>query len=219
MGGSRFTIVVLLGSDRGSNKEFFDQMFGLRHEVFVKNRSPGASAADAPGIDKYDDDDAVYFLELDDDRRVRASMRITPTVKSSLIADHFPELIDKGKAARGPTIYELNRHVWLTPQEERVQIRETLRLLKAVAEWCLARRLSHLQILIDAAALPSYLELTPLTRPLGLPYPYVSKFERSGELELIAVRWPICQQLLQDIGRFENATGGASISVRPKTVN
>jgi len=217
MDESRFTIIVLHGSDRGSNKEFFDQMFGFRHEVFAN--SPAASTLDAPGVDKYDDDDAIYFLELDADQRVRASMRITPTVKSSLIADHFPELIDKGKAARGPTIYELNRHVWLTPQEERVQIRETVRLLKAVLEWCLARRLSHLQILIDAAALPSYLALSPLTRPLGLPHPYVSNFEDSGEIELIAVRWPICPQLLQDIGRFQNATGGASISIRPKTVN
>jgi hypothetical protein len=25
--------------------------------------------------------------------------------------------------------------------------------------------------------------------------------------------------LLHDIGRFQNATGGASISIRPKTVN
>ena len=219
MDESRFTIIVLHGSERGSNKEFFDQMFGFRHEVFAKNRKPAGSTLDAPGVDKYDDDDAIYFIELDADQRVRASMRITPTIKSSLIADHFPELIDKGKAARGPTIYELNRHVWLTPQEERVQIRETVRLLKAVLEWCLARRLSHLQILIDAAALPSYLALSPLTRPLGLPHPYVSNFEESGEIELIAVRWPICPQLLHDIGRFQNATGGASISIRPKTVN
>ena len=219
MDESRFTIIVLHGSERGSNKEFFDQMFGFRHEVFAKNRKPAASTLDAPGVDKYDDDDAIYFLELDADQRVRASMRITPTIKSSLIADHFPELIDKGKAARGPTIYELNRHVWLTPQEERVQIRETVRLLKAVLEWCLARRLSHLQILIDAAALPSYLALTPLTRPLGLPYPYVSNFEDSrrdrthrralADLPAIAAgHWPLSK-----------CAGGASISIRPKTVN
>jgi hypothetical protein len=63
-------------------------------------------------------------------------------------------------------------------------------------------RLTYLQTVIDSVALPTYLELTPLTAPLGLPHPYGGGRKTPGGGECMAIRWPICPQVLHDIRSY-----------------
>lgn len=198
-------ILVLRGRDRGANQDLFDQLFAFRYEIFVRDRGWAVSDAHGPGTDRYDDDDAVYFIDIGDDRRIRASARITPTVTSSMIADHLPQLISDGNAARGPAIYELNRQVLLSERDGCENVLAATRLLECAIEWCLAHRVTHLQTFIDAEALPAYLDLSPLLVPLGLPLPYRGGPGKPGGGSCLGIRWPVCGQLLVDIGRYHNS--------------
>jgi N-acyl-L-homoserine lactone synthetase len=196
-------IVVLKGSEKAAHPALFEQHLRLRTEVFEPGR--GWIAPDAERCsDPYDDDDAVYFLDLDEADRLQASVRITPTVTSSLIADYFPHLVENGEPPRAPAIYERTRSVLRRPHEGGRGSRSAHSgMIGAMLQWCLGHGIASLQAVIDYASLPAYLALTPLTTPLGLPHPY-----RGGRC--MAVRWPICPQLLTDIKNAEAAMKPAS---------
>jgi N-acyl-L-homoserine lactone synthetase len=192
-------IVVVKGSEKALHPELFAQLARLRTEVFAPGRGwtlPGGAGQPA---DPYDDDEAVYFLALDAAQRVQASTRISPTLKSSLIADRFPHLVENGQPPRAPKIYERTHSVARRQRGSNGAHRD---LIGAALQWCLRHGVAHLQAIIDYAALPHYLALTPLTTPMGLPHPYGGGRGAPGGCECLAVRWPICPQLLADVQRF-----------------
>ena len=191
-------IVVLSGRERNTRGDLFDRYFQCHYRVFVRGKGWRVASVNGREVDSYDDEHAIYFLDLDGPQ-VAASIRITPTVKSSLIADHLPQLIENGEPARAPTIYECNRLV-MPPSGDNRHNKSSL--IGAMLQWCFARRLTHLHMLIDAEALPEYLELTPLTTPLGLPQFYGGGPEVPTGGACMAVRWPICPQLLDDVRRY-----------------
>lgn len=196
-------IVVLTGRDRGSYPELFEQHFRLRYDVFVKGRGWSLPTTNGLEIDQYDDADAVYFLDLNEDQRIQGSIRITPTSRSSLIADYFPHLVENDVAPRSPTIYECTRYIVLPPRKSRSENRlAKSRIIGAMLEWCLENRLTYLQTVIDSIALPTYLELTPQTIPLGLAHPYGGGRKTPGGGECMAIRWPITPEVLEDIRAY-----------------
>jgi acyl-homoserine lactone synthase len=81
------------------------------------------------------------------------------------------------------------------------------RLLTVLLEWCLDKRLSHLQTVIDAGTLSSFVEITPQTTPLGLPHPYGGGRGTPGGGECMAFRWPITPQVLGDIRAYAGLAG------------
>lgn len=196
-------ILVLNGSDRRVQAELFEQYFRLRHEVFIKGRGWSLPTTNGLEVDQYDDGDAVYFLDLSDEGRIQGAIRITPTVKSSLIADYFVHLVENGESPRSPTIYECTRYIVLPPRKSRDDNRlAKSRIIAAMLEWCRDHSLTYLQTIIDSAALPTYLDLTSLTIPLGLSHPYGGGRKTLGGGECMAIRWPICPQVIEDVRRY-----------------
>jgi acyl-homoserine lactone synthase len=196
-------ILTLKGSDRSAYPELFEQHFQLRFDVFVKGRGWSLPAANGLEIDQYDNADAVYFLDLNEENRIQGSIRITPTVKSSLIADYFPHLIENGESPRSPTIYECTRYIVLRPRKNRSDNRlAKSRIIGAMLDWCFDNGLTYLQTVIDSMALPTYLELTPRTIPLGLAHPYGGGRKTPGGGECMAIRWPITPEVLQDVRAY-----------------
>jgi acyl-homoserine lactone synthase len=206
-------VIVLNGSERRKQPDYFDRLFRLRYQVFVKQRGWPLPAVNSHEIDQYDDDDAVYFLDLDDQDRIQGTVRMTPTVKSSLLADYFPHLVENGQSPRSPQVYEATRYIVLPAQKTREALRLAKgRLLTTLLGWCLDKRLSHLQAVVDAAALSSFIEITPQTVPLGLPHPYGGGRGSPGGGECVAFRWPISLQVLEDVRVY----GGLDHEGRPR---
>lgn len=194
-------IIVLKGSEKTARRELFEQHLRFRYEVFQRGR--GWSVPGGSETDPYDDDDAVYFFDLDEAHRIQASVRITPTIKSSLIADYFPHLVENGQPPRAPAIYERTRLVVQRPHGTPGGSRHARsRVTTATLEWCLGHGIAYLQTVIDYGDLPAYLAVTPLTIPLGLPHPYNGGRATPGGGECMAVRWPICPQLLADVRNY-----------------
>lgn len=191
------------GSERRIHAELFEQYFRLRHDVFIKGRGWSLPAGNGLEVDQYDDAAAVYFLDVSDEKRIQGAIRITPTVKSSLIADYFAHLVENGELPRSPTIYECTRYIVIPPRKSRDDNRlAKSRIIGAMLEWCRDHQLTYLQTIINSAALPTYLDLTSLTIPLGLSHPYGGGRKTPGGGECMAIRWPICTQVLQDVRRY-----------------
>jgi acyl-homoserine lactone synthase len=196
-------VIVLNGSQRRKQPDYFDRLFRLRYQIFVKQRGWPLPAVNSYEIDQYDDDDAVYFLDLDDEDRIQGTVRMTPTVKSSLLADYFPHLVEDGESPRSPHVYEATRYIVLPAQKTREALRLAKgRLLTALLGWCLDKRLSHLQAVVGAGALSSFIEITPRTIPLGLPHPYGGGRGTPGGGDCVAFRWPISLQVLEDVRTY-----------------
>ena len=56
-----------------------------------------------------------------------------------------------------------------------------------------------MQTVIDAGTLPSYVEVTTLTTPLGLSHPFGGGRKAPGGGECLAIRLPMSREILQDI--------------------
>lgn len=201
-------VIVLNGSERRKYPDYFDRLFRLRYRVFVQQRGWSLPAANDREIDQYDDNDAVYFLDLDEDANILGTVRMTPTTKSSLLADYFPHLVENGQSPRSGHVYEATRYIVLPSQKTKGALRLAKgRLLTVLLEWCLDKRLSHLQTVIDAGTLSSFVEITPQTTPLGLPHPYGGGRGAPGGGECMAFRWPITLQVLDDIRTYAGLAG------------
>jgi N-acyl-L-homoserine lactone synthetase len=210
-------VIVLDGSQRRKRPDYFDRLFRLRYQVFVKQRGWPLPAVNSCEIDQYDDDDAVYFLDLDENDRIQGTVRMTPTVKASLLADYFPHLVETGQSPRSPHVYEATRYIVLPAQKTREALRAAKgRLLTALLEWCLDKRLSYLQAVVDAGALSSFIEITPRTIPLGLPYPYGGGRGAPGGGECVAFRWPISLQVLDDVRAYGGIGAPAALGGRDR---
>lgn len=193
-------ILCLRGNERTTHSRLFDQLFRLRHDIFIKGRGWSLPCGEGRETDQYDVDEAVYFLDVNDEGRIEGSVRATPTMKYSLLADYFPHLIENGMPARSPDVYECTRYIVMPSRKSRESIRAgKARLLVALARWALEQKLAYLQTVIDAGTLGSFVEMAPKTIPLGLSHPYGGGRGVPGGGECIGIRWPIGQELISDI--------------------
>lgn len=193
-------ILTLRGSERQENGKFFDQMHRLRHDVFVKGRGWSLPSGEGRETDQYDVDDAVYFLDINEAGNIESSVRATPTMQHSLLADYFPHLVENGLPARAPDIYECTRYIVMPQRKSRDTIRAAkARLLIALFQWAMKEKLSYLQTVIDAGTLSSFVEMSLKTHPLGLAHPYGGGRGVAGGGECIAIRWPVNQEVIDDV--------------------
>ncbi|MFL9828930.1 hypothetical protein, partial [Rhodoplanes sp. SY1] len=111
--------------------------------------------------------------------------------------------VETGESPRSPTIYECTRYIVLPPTKSREANRAAkARIIVAMLDWSLARGLTFLQTVIDSGALPTYLELTPQTIPLGLSHPYGGGRKTPGGGECMAIRWPVTPAVLADVRAY-----------------
>lgn len=196
-------VTVLLGSQRAQYPEYFDTLFRLRHQVFVQGRGWSLPCLQGREMDQYDVDEAVYFFDINDNGVIEGSIRLTPTDKYSLLADYFSHLVENGETPRSKDIYEGTRYIVLPTDKTRAGNRAAkARLLIAVFEWCLSKKLSFLQTVADSGALSSYVEISPRTTPLGLSHPYGGGKGVPGGGECMALRWPITLEVIEDVRAY-----------------
>jgi acyl-homoserine lactone synthase len=196
-------IVTLRGQERHRHPEVFESLFRLRYEVFVKGRGWSLPAKNGRELDQYDIADTVYFFDLDDRGTIQSSVRITPSLQGSLLADYFPHLIENGASPRAPDIYEATRYIVLPARKSRESNRAAkARLLSALFEWSLEHGLSFIQSVVDTSSLPAFVEMTPQVFPLGLPCPYGGGRDAPGGGECVACRWPISPRLIDEVRSY-----------------
>ena len=160
--------------NRAAFSHQLDEMFRIRHDIYVRRRGWKALARpDGREIDQFDTDDAVYLLGLDEAGHVTSGLRLVPTTKPHLIRDVFPHAVTWGRIPSDEHIYEFTRYFIVGGKiGMRGKRRAAGELLCAMFEYGIAAGLTHISLLCDTFFLPHMLECNWKVHPLGLPTPY-----------------------------------------------
>ena len=193
-------IVVLKGTQRREQSRYFERMFRLRHEIFIKGKGWPLPSTGGLEIDEYDVNEAVYLLDVTEDDVIQGSVRLLPSVRCSLVADYFPHLIENGMPARDPFVWECTRYIFVPLKNSGCNNRAArARILSAMVDWCRVNRMAYVQCVVDMNAFPGFVEMAPQAIPLGLPHPYGGGRAAPGGGECIAFRWPATREVVSSI--------------------
>lgn len=193
-------IYVISGADVWRYEELFDQVYRLRHKVFVEDmgwedlRSP-----DGREQDKFDDHHAIHHLCVRDGKVV-GYQRMLPTTRPHLLSDIFPQLC-VGTSPRGPGIYELTRYcVAPAHREGRRGVGSVgSELIAGLVEWGLQAGVHKAIIEFEPMWVLRAMQLQFLARPLGLQ-------TRIGEQNIVATELTFNEHTLQTIREFRGHT-------------
>ncbi|WP_395646096.1 acyl-homoserine-lactone synthase [Terricaulis sp.] len=154
-----------------------EEMHRLRWQFYIEQRKWARlreiQTVEGVERDEYDDEQAVYVMGIDDDGRVTGSMRLRPTDQNSLVADHFPHLLDDPASLRpGPDVWEITRIV-RKPENRSKDHALRFAMNTAMIEMALARGVKRFVATADSFLVPqTRLLWRHKFRPLGLPAPY-----------------------------------------------
>jgi acyl-homoserine lactone synthase len=144
-------------------------MFRDRKTLFVDLLGWNVPVADDQyEIDRYDGDDTLYLIAVDDDGRHTGSTRLLPTETGHLLADLFAGLCTED-IPRGPRVMEITRLClpqWLG-SVGRLWVRN--RLISAMVDHALANDISILTGVVSAAFREQVLAMGWRAAPLGPP--------------------------------------------------
>lgn len=170
-------IHLVTWANRAAYKRQIDEMHRLRWKFYIEERGwkrlREIQEVEGYERDEYDDDRAVYVMGIDDDGGVTGSMRLRPTGDKSLLADHFPHLID-ASASFTPSdgVWEITR---IVRKPENRSKDHTLRFAMntAMLEMAVGRGIRKLVATSDSFLVAQTRSVwRHKFRPLGLPQPY-----------------------------------------------
>tara|TARA_Y100000052_G_scaffold26871_1_gene32770 strand:- start:28559 stop:29407 length:849 start_codon:yes stop_codon:yes gene_type:complete len=161
-----------------------DEMFRMRHEFYVKQRGwSDLTSSNGRETDEFDNEHAVYLMNLDRHGRILATFRLNPTNTPYLLGDKLPHYLS-GEAPRRDDVWDLTR--WMVATNARRkgagEIANAQKyLLCGVMEFAVSRGLTALTCLMDTVFLDRMAAVWPVKK-LGEP----QRFE-DGNGEAIAV--------------------------------
>jgi acyl-homoserine lactone synthase len=194
--------------NRAAFSKQIEDMFRIRHDIYVNRRGWKALARDDKReIDQFDTDDAVYLLGLDDQGQLTSGLRLVPTTGPHLIRDVFPHAVTWGRIPCDPRIYEFTRYFIVGGKSGMLAKRRTAgELLCGMFEYGLSAGLTHFSLLCDTFFMPHMLECQWKVHPLGLPTPY-------DEGTCIAVLFQVSEQALEGTREARGVGPGPQLMV------
>lgn len=158
-------VITGVGS-KSAHATWLEEMFRHRKAVFIDRLGWSLKETQGCERDQYDGPDAVYLLSLRDGMLV-SSVRLLPTEKPHLMADHFAALCPGG-VPKGPTIWEASRFC-INPQisDPDQKHEELWRIIAGVMSTGLAMGISHISFIAGSALLPLALKAGWDARILG----------------------------------------------------
>ena len=170
-------IYVLHGEDTHKYPDLMDEVYRLRHRVFVDEMGwSDLYSPDGRETDQFDRPDAVHHICMRDDRVV-GYQRMLPTLRPTLLSELFPHLCE-GPIPRSHDCYELTRYA-VDPayREGRRSVGSVgTELIAGWVEWGLNCGVDKTIIEFDRMWVLRALELKFLVRPLG----YLTKIENQN---------------------------------------
>lgn len=169
--------IVIYVVDRSNRRQFasqLEQMYRIRHRIYVDGRGWGALRRDdGREIDEFDTPDAVYLLGLDECCEVTGGTRLIPTTRPHLMRNVFAHAVSLGTIPDSESVYEWTRYFLASePAGRTTRRRQAGELLCAMFEFGLAQGLTHFSLVCDTFFLPMFHEARWNIRLLGAPTPY-----------------------------------------------
>ncbi len=101
--------LVIRAHHRPLFTDLLDQMYRLRRRVFVERLGWKLDTDGVREIDQFDTGGCLHLVALDDDGRVRATSRFTPSLEPNVTSDVLQAQMN-GRFPRGEHIVEISRH-------------------------------------------------------------------------------------------------------------
>lgn len=176
-------IHVVTAANRGLYEACLEQLFLLRHQIFVDERGwTDLERPDGREIDAYDNDDTTYLVALDGERIV-GGHRLYPTVKPTMLGEAFPHLASVRGVPEDLSIWEWSRYFVV---KDRRDGRLNLELLAAVQELCLDEGITEVCAVMETWWLPRFQDARFTVRPLGLPALVSGEWTMAALIEISA---------------------------------
>ncbi len=151
-------------------REEMEQVWRLRHEVFVKEKGwIDLDRPDGREIDRFDTPHAIHFLAIEAGRVIGYS-RLLPTTRPHLLSDVMPQLCE-GERPSGHDTWEWTRQAVARSHRARGKAVNpvSLALLTGIVEWGMAHGVRQLVLQMPTLYLLHVVQLHFRARPLGLP--------------------------------------------------
>lgn len=103
-------IHLVTAANAGAYSRELDEMFQMRHRVFVEKRGWPLDSENGRERDSFDTDSASYLLVTEADGSVSAAARLLPTTGAFLLSSHLSHMVE-GTLPAGPDIWEVSRLV------------------------------------------------------------------------------------------------------------
>jgi len=180
--------------NRDQYKRQMEQMYRLRHQVFVQQMGWKLPMADQEfEKDEYDDEDTVYILSLDQNLDVVGSMRLMPTTKPHLMSDLFSHLLAVDEPI-GANIWESSRTCIKPNLGKKGEVNLILSdVFIGMTEAALILGIDKITFVANMLIYPSILKGGWQVTPLGFP-----KEDENGD-EVVAASVAITQEALRNV--------------------
>jgi len=161
-------IFVLSGADAHQFPKLMEDVYRLRHQVFVDELGwSDLRRDDGLEIDQFDTPDAVHHIAVHDDKVV-GYQRMLPTTMPHLLSDVFPELCEV-EYPKSLDTYELTRYcvrpAYRTGRRGVSSVGSEL--MAGFVEWGLSSGVHHVIIEFETIWVLRALQLKFLAQPLG----------------------------------------------------
>ena len=102
-------IKILTVADRDAYPKLFDQMFRGRARVFHERHGWKVDVIDGLEIDRYDNEEPIYLISVDEHETVLGSLRLLPTTGETMLQNEFRDFFDEPVDISSPTAWECTR--------------------------------------------------------------------------------------------------------------
>ncbi len=163
-------IHIVTALNETSYREEMEQVFRLRHQIFVEERGwHDLAKPDGREIDQFDTPHAVHVLAIEDGE-VQGYSRLLPTTRPHLLSDVLPELCEVERPS-GHQIWEWSRQAISRSQRSRGKFLNPVivSLMSGMVEWGLAHGISQFVVEVPPIYVLHLIQLHFRAQPLGLP--------------------------------------------------
>lgn len=120
------------------------QMHGLRHDIFRKRLGWQVSEDERGEVDRYDTDDALYMLMIDERDDVRGCWRLLATESPYMLENEFACLLHGQAPRHDARVWELSRFALRQTASCSYGFSEaTLGAMRAVVQWAWKKNISE----------------------------------------------------------------------------
>lgn len=206
-------IHIVKTEDLGRYADQIMQMHRLRYRVFAERLNWEVQTSGEMEFDTYDTMSPTYLLSIDDDDRVRGSLRLLPTTGPYMLKEVFPVLLGGCEAPSSRRILESSRfsvdHEVKEDDRSAGVARTTYELFLGLTEYGLQRDVEQIVTVVDQ-------RMETIMRRSRIPWKRLGEPQKIGNVSTVAGLAEVSERTLSAL-RAKSGISGTVIQ-SPGTV-